>query len=96
MGRQFSKVSGAYGAPMGRRSSPLALAPRSIRLFKVRINSGGYDDGGAYWGIGKPLWCARDVEGDCQFTRAATRKEAAEILGIESGDLMRGFNHETR
>lgn len=25
-------------------------------LRKVRINNGGYDDSGRYWGVGKPLY----------------------------------------
>lgn len=30
--------------------------PLRLRARKVRLNSGGYDDGGAYWGHGPPLW----------------------------------------
>lgn len=88
MGRQFENVSGAYGAPMGRHSvGHLDLSPRSVRLFRVRLDAGGYDDGGAYWGHGAPLWCAEDRDGDRQFIRAATRNAAAFSLGIPAPAL---------
>lgn len=86
MTRQFPDVSGRYGAPMGRHTAPdLDISPRSVRLFAVRLDSGGYDDGGAYWGLRPPgtrLWCAIDKDGDMQFTDAATREQACFILGI--------------
>ncbi len=46
---------------------------RSVRVFRVRINSQGYDDGGAYWGIGNPLFCATDGRDYRMFTRADSR-----------------------
>ncbi|TVQ30558.1 MAG: hypothetical protein EA356_14920 [Geminicoccaceae bacterium] len=48
-----------------------------VRLSRLRIDGGGYDEGGAYWGLGDPVWWARD-DGDRldMFTRAATRDEA--------------------
>lgn len=77
MGKQFDDVSGRYGAPMGRaewREPP--TKPHSVRVFRVRLDSGGYDDGGAYWGLGKPLYCATDGAGYRMFTRAETRMHA--------------------
>lgn len=89
--KQFADVSSARGAPMGRRSAPdLDSAPRSVRLFAVRLDSGGYDDGGAYWGIRRPgvrLWCARDADGAQRFADAATREQAALILGVPATAL---------
>lgn len=84
MGKQFPNVSGRYGAPMGRASAPdLDTTPRTVRLFQVRLDAGGYDDGGAYWGYGGgAIWCARDREGDIQTVRAYSRAEAAFRLGI--------------
>lgn len=85
---QFPKVSSQYGAPMGRREhGALSTEPRSINLFRVRINAGGYDDGGAYWGTGLPLYCAQDDEGQQQFTRASSRGVAAVILNIYAPQL---------
>jgi hypothetical protein len=87
MPRQFTNVSSIYGAPMGRSTSPLDCAPRSVRLFRVRLDSGGYDDGGAYWGLGAPLWCAVCDAGGRRFTRAKSRADAACILEIEPDSL---------
>lgn len=86
---QFEKVSSRYGAPMGRSESGYLETemPRFVRLFRVRIDRGGYDDGGAYWGIGAPLFCAIDDDGSRKFTRASTRDQAAFILDIASPAL---------
>lgn len=81
---QFQNVSSRYGAPMGRHGSPLGCTPRGVRLFRVRLNSGGYDDGGAYWGHGEPLWCAECPEGGRQFVRADGRLSAIVALDIEA------------
>lgn len=89
--KQFSDVSSARGAPMGRRNAAdLDTGPRRVRLFAVRLDSGGYDDGGAYWGIRRPglrLWCARDADGAQRFADAASREAAALILGIPATAL---------
>jgi hypothetical protein len=89
MGAQFENVTGRYGAPMGRREDGyLGTSPRhSVRLFRVRLDSGGYDDGGAYWGTGEPLWCAIDGDGNRQFMRAPSRFLAAVKLGIPTPAL---------
>lgn len=99
MKRQFPKLSCARGAPMGRHSAPdLDTSPRSVRLFKVNIDSGGYDDGGAYWGLrphGSSLWCAMDSDGDMQFTDASSRTRAAMLLNIPAPSLRVGFSWRT-
>lgn len=74
MKKQFENVNCATGSPMGRkewRDTPTVA--RSVRVFLVRINSQGYDDGGAYRGIGKPLFCATDGQNYRMFTRADSR-----------------------
>lgn len=50
------KVSGKYGAPMGRISAG-PTPDTETRVFDriVHLNAGGYDKGGAYWGIGETL-----------------------------------------
>lgn len=87
MAKQFPLVSSRYGAPTGRSTSPLDCAPRSVRLFRVRLDAGGYDDGGAYWGHGGALWCAVCDAGGRQFVRAKSRADAARILEIEPASL---------
>lgn len=88
MGKQFNDVSCRYGAPMGRCAAPaLAEEPRSIRLFRVNLDSGGYDDGGAYWGVAftsvDRLWCARDCDGAEMFVRAVDRLQACFMLDLD-------------
>lgn len=86
MGTQFVNVNSQYGAPMGRSESPLSFP---VRVFRVRINSGGYDDGGAYWGIGKPLFCAVCPNGGRQFVRADSRLSAVAEMGIQAADMVK-------
>lgn len=77
---QFNKVDCTRGAPMGRRNTgTMPKTAKSVHLFKVELDSGGYDDGGAYWGIGgNAVYCARSAECDYQsFVRAETRMDAA-------------------
>ena len=91
---KFTKGYSERGASMGRQSynKPPNKAGL-VRLFRVDLDSGGYDNGGAYWGIGPPLWCAmapEDETGEAQyrdFTRASNRKEAMELLGLEPRQL---------
>ena len=96
--KQFEAVDSKYGAPMGRQHwgqlSNNQDIPRHIRLFKVNLDSGGYDEGGAYWGLaarGHQLWCAMadacEANGEedyREFVRAGTRNGAAWKLGILS------------
>lgn len=89
MGKQFPDVSARYGAPMGRTESPLSEGPRAIRIFRVRLDSGGYDDGGAYWGHsrGEALYCAQCDDGGRKFVRAPSRLQAVAQLEIEAFTL---------
>lgn len=76
--RSLPDVSSRYGAPMGRveRHDSSATAPK-FTLQRVRINSGGYDAGGAYWGLGQPLYWYSDENGDITaYLRAPTREAA--------------------
>ena len=77
-------VSSRYGAPLGRAGCALHnLDPDAGRIYlhRVRLNSGGYDRGGAYWGLGPPLFVAMDQTGETAFLRARSRNAAkAEIL----------------
>src|SRR5690606_32562939 len=42
-----------FGAPMGRKSWGLENINKDMKIFDsaVELNSGGYDKGGAYWGL---------------------------------------------
>lgn len=92
MGKQFA---GIPTTSMGRREyHDRPTTPRSIELFQVKLDDGGYDDGGAYWGKGQPLFCARaheNADSDYrEFTRANSRDDAADKLRIPDKLLSRG------
>jgi len=84
---QFKPVNSTYGAPMGRHEAKGDPDwPYRFSLQRVRLNSGGYDDGGAYWGHGAPLWYASAVSGDEgvanveMFFRAKDRTAARAVI----------------
>ena len=74
----ITPVSGKYGAPMGRFTGPeyLDTDAGKIYLRRVPLDSGGYDSGGAYWGLGQPLWETMDQEGNGFIFRASSRDTA--------------------
>lgn len=80
-----AKVSSQYGAPMGRR----AVYSRDhgpLHCVKVKIDAGGYDRGGAYWGAGEPLWCVWDDSGEVEcYLRAPDRKAAKHAFKLAHG-----------
>lgn len=83
MPKQFSDVNSRYGAPMGRREYRGDYdAPYKFRLFRVRLDRGGYDDGGAYWGAGQPLYCA---EADAAWDESAGADYPAVRLFLRAG-----------
>jgi hypothetical protein len=87
---KLSNVSSQFGAPMGRKSYQSDKeASFKFRVQRVRLDRGGYDEGGAYWGIGQPLYIAdadpiwieeedREIEGPRFYFRANDRDDAKE------------------
>jgi hypothetical protein len=75
MGRNPWAPSGAVGAPVDERFLPADTADH-LYLRRVRLDSSGYDQGGAYWGHGTPLYCAWDSQGRVRYLRAASRAKA--------------------
>lgn len=52
-----------------------------VTLQRVRLDSGGYDPAGAYWGIGSPLYWAATDDGSFDSTfRADDRDDAKAIV----------------
>lgn len=51
--------------------------PCKVSLSRVRLNGGGYDAGGAYWGIGQPLYWAWTDDGRVDLWFRASDREAA-------------------
>lgn len=57
---QLTQVNSERGAPMGRAQRDINNAGAvKLHLERVRLDSGGYDEGGAYWGLRFPI--ERDV-----------------------------------
>lgn len=82
-------VSSRYGAPMGRRdTAPIEGKTDVLHLVRVQLyDYATTDKGGAYWGMGEPLyvaWAESDtylVDGAELYVRAGNRDEAkAKIL----------------
>lgn len=68
-----------YGAPMGRRSWDDNAEPYAGRMYLrwVPLDSGGYDVGGAYWGVGQRLYGYAATDDSVNgFVRASDRMEA--------------------
>lgn len=89
----LTPVNCDYGAPMGRWECHKYddERPRSILCFNVPLDSGGYDSGGAYWGLGMRLYCIVQPPSDgiyrpCayyrEFFRATSRGEAIAMSEI--------------
>lgn len=58
------------GAALGRPTIidiPDRTTPVLLRLSQVRLNAGGYDCNGTYFGVGSPLFWCRDNNGDVDF-----------------------------
>lgn len=70
-------VESRYGAPMGRNTFPNLHTEGDLLLFRVPLDAGGYDPGGAHWGLPNDLWCATDAWHFRTFTRAGSFLEAA-------------------
>lgn len=79
---KYTKGYDLRGAQMGRRDFIInAGYMGKVHLELVRMSAcGAYDPGGAYWGIGTPLYImyfeAPEGEENRMFVRAANRREA--------------------
>lgn len=73
-----------YGAQMGRHSRGYFNLYEKVRLYHVPLDSGGYDKGGAYWGIGQSLYCA-EAEDAVYYFRASNRESAKEYVWNKFG-----------
>jgi hypothetical protein len=73
-----SKAYSIYGASMGRGNNTELTG--KVSLVRVRLDSGGYDKGGAYWGAGIPLYCATDAHGCVRYMRSVSRESAKKAL----------------
>ncbi|MFC5509286.1 hypothetical protein [Bosea massiliensis] len=53
-----------------------AYSPK-VTLQRIRLDSGGYDHCGAYWGHGQPLFWAATDDGELDATFRASNRDAA-------------------
>lgn len=59
-----------------------STAKHRFALQRVRLNQGGYDSTGTYWGIGMPLYCWQyygddeELDGIGDYIRAHDREDA--------------------
>jgi hypothetical protein len=61
---------------MGRRNEiPNDYAGERLHLHRLRAVNGDYDQGGAYWGNARNIWCAWADEGESKATRIFVRAE---------------------
>jgi len=78
--QELARVSCRYGAPMGRveRYPGPDIEPGTrFYLRTVPVDCGGYDRGGAYWGLGQTLYRAVSECGGVEiFFRAGSRADA--------------------
>lgn len=58
------------------------MADLKFYLKRIRINQGGYDSLGGYWGIGMPLYYAEteDPQGPDLYFRAEDRNDAKDYI----------------
>lgn len=87
----FTRVNSKYGAPMGRCNITEMVTidhedAIRFRVEKIRWSDGGYDQGGAYWGAGLPVYLAVHENGDDYIRRsyrARSRQDAITQLRAE-------------
>lgn len=71
------RVNAQYGAPMGRvPSDPAGPFQGKVCGRRVRLNLGGYDAGGAYWGHGQPIFYLYGTLGGDGFYRGRDKADA--------------------
>ena len=95
---KLSRVSCKYGAPMGRFSNKTDNAT-NVSVSRLAMTSdSAYDIGGAYWGIGQPIYRAAwyDEEGEAReaFVRADSRDEAITTFELEPHQLLCGASRK--
>jgi len=83
---RFRKEAAELRAMIPAAEARVKVSPK-VTLQRVRLDSGGYDPQGAYWGIGQPLYWAATDDGELDTTlRADDRDDAkAQVREIIPG-----------
>lgn len=66
------------------------------RVYKVKLNRGGYDRSGTYYGTGAPLYRAVNEDGRRYEFRARSRAEAVRMAKNAGNGQFRGFGEIKR
>lgn len=75
------RVNARHGAPMGRARDRAPVPGEPLRAVRVTLDPEGYDAGGAYWGLGAPLWRVLGADGaTVAYVRAPDARAAAGSL----------------
>lgn len=88
---RLSKMNCQYGAPMGRAHRLHPANDEKVRVSRVRLDRGGYDSGGAYWGIGAPLYWVRSDNGDVSAFYRAWDREGAKKQALEDNPNLKFY-----
>lgn len=76
--RQLPPVSTQFGAPMGRQEGRSAQPTAPVEVLRMPLDDGGYDSGGAYWGLPNNLFRVEDGDEFCTYLRAQSKADAIE------------------
>lgn len=90
----FPLACSQFGASMGRAESYHSVSPAGkLRIYRVPLDSGGYDPGGAYWGHGGPLYC---VEGEGTNTHTTEPQDDTFIHYFRAWDRAAAYRRMAR
>jgi hypothetical protein len=85
---KLSKAFSALGANLGRQNNILEpQKPIRFHLCREYLDSQGYDEGGAYWGHGDPLYYAYTEFCDNDMLVRAPSRDAAKFHVIQKFPL---------
>lgn len=73
----LSKAYNTYGSSLGRKNEMLT---GRCHLVRMALSHDGYDSGGAYWGVGLPLYLCQDSLGRQFFVRSMDREKAKDEI----------------
>lgn len=81
----FARVESKFGAPMGRvsgwRKTAKETTSPTLYIRRAKWVDEAYDQGGAYWGMGNPIFAAFTYTGTfVQYVRAKDADEALALM----------------
>jgi len=89
-GQRLADCLAATETALAHAESRLA-APLKITLRRLRLDSGGYDPEGAYFGHGAPLYRAADESGEYDSTFRAWSRDDAKVIVRQTLPLARFY-----